>query len=183
MARPSRPELVQIKIRAKDELRSALQAAADAKGTSLNSEIIDRLERSLENETKVEGIFVSPVTAAVAKMMAAVMHEAGRAAGFAATFTIEESVDWFRNAFAFDQAAKAANRVIEALRPEGAIKQPPIPAQFKELGVGLANTVLEEAVTGKSVLANGQDRAEMLHRELGPLAETIRKNLRKGKGR
>src|SRR4051794_30944901 len=95
MAKPPQSELVQIKLRAKEDLRAALQAAADAKGTSLNGEIVDRLQRSLEGEASIDNVFDSPLTAAIAKLIASAMHEAGRYAGFAATGTTEGATDWF----------------------------------------------------------------------------------------
>ena len=168
----------QVKVRLTDNLRAVVQAAAASRGVSMNSEIVERLQRSLERETGSGDVFDNPLTAAIAKLIAAAMHETGRAAGFAATSSLEGSVDWFANPYAYDQAVRAANRVLEMLRPEGEIKPPSGHPYHDVLGVGFANTILEDAATGHSRTVNSLQRAQALHRELEPLVETIRKNLR-----
>ena len=76
MAKPPQSDLVQIKFRARDELRAQLQAAADSKQTSVNAEIIDRLQRSFERDVSLEEALHSPVTVTIAKLILLAMYMA-----------------------------------------------------------------------------------------------------------
>jgi hypothetical protein len=184
MAKRAASDTVQISVRAKETLRAQLERAAKEHGVSMNAEIIKRLQDSFERQTSADDAFDAPVTAAIAKLIASAMHEAGRFAGFAATGTIEGATDWFTVPYGFAQAEQAATRVLEMLRPEGEPKPPDsltrsLPDHHQVMGAGFANSVLEDAATGKSRTANTGPRAAMLHRELGPLADTIQANLKR----
>ena len=52
MPAPKRKQtaVVQLKVRMREPLRAKLESAAAKKGTSINSEVVDRLERSFERQ-------------------------------------------------------------------------------------------------------------------------------------
>ena len=50
MAARSRSDTIQLKVRMKEPLRAEIEAAAKAKGVSLNAEIVERLQRASQGE-------------------------------------------------------------------------------------------------------------------------------------
>jgi hypothetical protein len=66
---------------------------------------------------------------------------------------------------------QAVARVLAALRPAGEVKAPEhLPTYFAELGAGFANSMLEEAGSGRSrtMAPQAQQRAASLHRDASP---------------
>jgi len=182
MAQSDDPDFVQIRIRTKTSLHARLEKAADERGVSMNSEIVDRLERSFEIDRIIGGPIVEDrQVLAIAKMIAAVMHDSGRHAAFTATRTIEGTARWYDNAFAYDQAVLAANVILEAFRPAGSVDAPRLKDQddndlsafFKQLGPGFARGLLEEVARGASRTGDRIERIAILRDELGALRDRI----------
>ena len=74
MAERSRSNTIQLKARMKEPLRAALEAAAEAKGVSLNAEMVYRLEQSFEEEREFYAPFGKLETFLVARLLAIAIH-------------------------------------------------------------------------------------------------------------
>lgn len=109
-------EKVFVRTRLPEPLRAALEAEAHSRGSSVNNEIVRRLERSFAQEW-YDGLIGGPMTAVITQVIARVFHEVGTAAGFLAKRTTGEN--WLANAYAFDQAVKGVVAALETLRPAG----------------------------------------------------------------
>jgi Arc-like DNA binding domain len=112
----------QVKVRLKEPLRAALEEAARKRGISMNAEVISRLERSFEQDQRLQDVFGSAELFRLAQTLALVMEDTRRLAGFGG----DCDTRWLRHPFAYDQAVKAVNVILEALRPSGEIVQPRI---------------------------------------------------------
>ncbi|WLA62382.1 toxin-antitoxin system HicB family antitoxin [Bradyrhizobium diazoefficiens] len=181
---------IQIGLRVPDELHEALYAAAKRRGVSVNKEITDRLLKTFDEDLVMSTGQESSAFYAVLRVAAAAMHLAGlnTAAITSALVNPDALKTWMEYPFAYDQAVKAAATVFEALRPSGEITAPPATADFAKLiGVGVANSILEEAASGEARNNNPGSiaRAKKLNRDLGPLANRIQhfNHLKPRKGR
>jgi hypothetical protein len=88
------------------------------------------------------------------RALAGVMDKAGRTAA-----TLSGAPDWLTDPYCYDQALKAAQRVLEALRPPGEVRQPTFDkAQVVEAVPGLIARMLDSIGTGiaETALATGQ---------------------------
>ena len=74
MAKRDRTAIVQLKVRMREPLRAHLEKAAAARGISLNSEIVDRLERSADRLGLLEEILVLAYGAAGTLMAGMHVH-------------------------------------------------------------------------------------------------------------
>jgi hypothetical protein len=166
-------DTVQISVRTKEPLRLQLEAAAKTRGVSMNTEIVDRLQRSFENDRRLEEIFGSREVYGVMRIIAAAIHETGLSAGFYSTSSIEGAKGWLRNPWAYDQAVQAATRVLEVLRPAGDVMPPEEQEHMRNLGRGFANGILNEIARGEARVPTNSARTDELRRELGPLAERL----------
>lgn len=113
---------VDVKIRMKEPLRAAIERAAKRRGVSMNSEMTDRLERSLRDEAWAVHAFEARYgkrLAGMIEILARAMDETGRHVGFWATGTLDGATNWFDVPYAFDQATKAAIAILDALKPPG----------------------------------------------------------------
>jgi hypothetical protein len=116
--------LAQLKLRVPEGLRKQIQDAADARGVSVNAEVIFRLQASLERDATVGGLLDDPTATALGEVVAAAMMEAGRFAGYLATNSPQGGQRWADNPYAYEQAVQAAHHVLDALRPEGKVVPP-----------------------------------------------------------
>jgi Arc-like DNA binding dprotein len=176
---------IQINLRVDDSLRAKLASAAERRGVSMNREINDRLERSLDQDAAFE----NAALLAILRVVAASMHETGQHAGFYATAKLEAAQNWLDNAYAYDQAVRSATKLLEAMRPDGDASPPKrIPAMvvgdkipdfgdtFAQLGDGLANTIIEEIAMGRSRSSDNEARPARLREGLGErILERIKK--------
>jgi hypothetical protein len=159
--------------RSRAALHQKLGMAAKASGRSISEEIEYRLERSFENERRVYEVFGDRDVYGIMRVIGAAIHEAGSAAGFYATHSLDGAAGWLRQPWAYDQAVKAAMRVFDALRPEGD-PSPPEQLEHQNLGRGFASGILNEIARGKArITPDNVARTEELRRELGPLAERL----------
>lgn len=163
-------------LRVTADLKSRLEQAAEASGRSQSQEAELRLERSFEKEDllpEVLSLAYGRPMAGILMLLGRAMHDAGSSSGFASTFTLEGSLNWFDDPYAFDQAAQAASRVIEFLRPQGDIVEPKNHPYAADLGVGFANGVLG-AVTNEDSQGSLEKDLAPARPLLGPLVNRIR---------
>jgi hypothetical protein len=170
MARRAKSDTIQLKVRMKEPLRAQLELAAKAHGVSLNSEIVDRLERS---ERQIEDVFGGRDVYGIMRVIAAAIHETGSTAGFFTTGSLDGARGWLRNPWAYDQAVQAALRVFEALKPDGDPSPPKDQKHMENLGRGFASGILNEIARGEARTSQTAARTEELRGELGPLAERL----------
>jgi len=120
MSRKSTPKPIQTNFRTSDTMRDRLQAAADARGISVNKEINDRLEWSFDDSRRADLIFQNQRLYGILKVIAVAMDTAGTSVN-AMQSTLAGSADktdWPDNPQAFRQAAQAAMRIFEIMTPE-----------------------------------------------------------------
>jgi hypothetical protein len=100
-------------------------------------------------------------------LVGAVMQEAGSAATFYSTLMTGETSPWTDDAYAYDQAVRAASRVLAAFRP-------PVEATAagpEDFGVWVADRIMNEVGTGEPVSPKSAQRTEVLRRGLGELVD------------
>jgi hypothetical protein len=167
---------IQIGLRVSEELREKIQAAANARGVFVNKEITDRLEKSFSEEMTVSSADGESDLYSILRVVVAAMEVAGPMAAIMSTLNMEANRTWIDNSIAYDQALRAAVKVLEELRPRTATKpHASMSDSVKSLGIEIAVGMLEEAATGMT-RTNGPSeitRARKLHADLGPLAERI----------
>ncbi|TSE03754.1 hypothetical protein C1D09_025355 [Mesorhizobium intechi] len=188
---PEPGERVHLGFRVTPDMKARVESAASDSGRSISQEAEYRLERSFERADLLADVLSTtfgPELGGVLMMIGSAMRDVGGQAGFAGTFTLEGAQQWFDNPYAFDQAVAAANRIFEALRPEG---EPKAPEHFEALteinpalagiaehfGAGFANAVIE-AVVGEGRTARLQKDGATIAGMLGPIAERLRKGKR-----
>ena len=120
MAKARKTVRPQVGLRVLEEMRQRLEDAAASNGRSINSEIVSRLEQSFESENRFGG----PGLIEMIDTMATVMRQAGELSGYYETSELKKQGKWMSLPFAFDQAAQAANAVLEIHRPPGKIVVP-----------------------------------------------------------
>jgi hypothetical protein len=120
MAPRKKTAKAQVPLRVLEPLRAQLSKAAKAHGVSMNAEITRRLERSLERDDWLGGQRV----AALVEAIGTAMRVTGENAAFIATGRPREDGAWLDQPYAFDQAVKAAQAILEQFRPMGEIVIP-----------------------------------------------------------
>ena len=177
MAKRTSPPLdvVPLTLRLTPNLRDRLEAAAKEHGTSVNAEIANRLRRSLDDDRRVSNLLETRVGVGIAKLLATVISEVGKIAGFQANYSVRGAVEWHNNPYAFDFAVRAANVALDAMRPPGKIEEPKWSvgvsrAHRLEIERGLAREILREVVAGSLRYGDGtEDRFEDTRADLGEL--------------
>jgi len=173
MARP-KTDNVDIKLRAPTDLLPELQQAAARRGVSVNAEIVARLKQSLEADRHADDVLRNSVLRGIARTVTTAMNETGRMAAFHTTGTVEGSLAWYDDPYAYSQAREAADAVLTALAPKGKAVPPRVAQKvFENLGRGFANGMLEEIKSGEPLTSRTGDRAAGLRRDLGHLANRI----------
>jgi hypothetical protein len=162
-------------VRVTPKRKREIEAAATKSGRSLSQEAELRIERSFEREDLfIEALMLQygPCLAAILLLIGDGMHAAGTSAGFISNRTLEGSQDWLNNPYAFDQAARLANTILEAFRPQGIATAPD--HALDGLGEGMANTLLDEAASGLWRTSDRKERAATIHKLLGDLVQRIK---------
>jgi hypothetical protein len=139
----------QLKLRVGRELREYLEAAASARGVSLNREITDRLERSREDESLFEEEMGGKEMAGIIEIVGRTMSQIGSVIGSLDPVARERG--WLRSPYAFDQAVRGACEVLEAFRPTGG-EMPDLSGVpwMERAGQGIARSVLRAVTAGRS---------------------------------
>jgi Arc-like DNA binding domain len=168
---------IQIGLRVPEELRGKLDAEASRRGVSLNKEITDRLEKSLDEGMRFSWPWSDDggernELNAILHVVASAMEMAGGMAAMMSTFNMDARTVWISNSVAYDQALKAALKVLEELRPRTATApHPSMSDNVETVGIKSATSILEEAASGLSRMDNA--RAQKLHAGLKTLVERI----------
>lgn len=126
--RPSLPDEKRkrnnVTIRMTDALKTSLEISADDQGRSLSEEIESRLEASIKNVREAEellgGSYVFGILMIIGR---AIQHTGGMINNFK-TGASTDSPEWLGDPYAYDQAVKAVDQVLEAFRPDGEIAPP-----------------------------------------------------------
>jgi hypothetical protein len=180
MGRPTKkPEpgtRVSLGLKVTPEIKHKIDEAARASGRTQSQEAELRLERAFEHDRLLPDVLETAFgrqLAGVLLMLGTAMKQAGEISTIASFgFGMQ---NWFDVSYAFDQAARSANQILQALRPAGDLVAPQY--SFAEnCGAGSANAILEEAASGKSRLMTpeDQDRAARMHKMIGTLADRIK---------
>jgi hypothetical protein len=120
MAKRGKSVRAQMPLRIPEALRARIERAAKKTGNSMNAEILERLEGSFSIEDRLGG----PVLMDLIETVASVMKSTGQIAGFHETGKLTNQGQWLVLPYAFDQATKAANAILEHHRPPGEIVVP-----------------------------------------------------------
>lgn len=194
--RPKDGKRYPLNMRTTFDVRQRLETEAAASGRSLTQEAEMRIERSfLDQKNSLEALDLTfgRDLAGILHILGEAMKLSGQQAAFLATRTLDGSQNWLENAYAFAQVRNAALSVIDRLKPVG----DPTPPQIAEplvtvsvgspppggwpkldpacLGVSLADQILDEAASGRTLMVGGDDRALRLHRAAGHIFQR-RKN-------
>ena len=172
------------------DIKGRLENAARASGRTQSQEAEVRLERSFDHQEllpQVLELTYGRQLAAVLLMLGQVMKTAGESAAFSETvhpgssFRPEGVRKWFDSPYGYDQAVRAAVRILDALRPRGNSEMPKdmrhgqldLAYVEEHLGERVANGLLEEAAYGRS-RANSQEGARIYHKMLGRLTKRLK---------
>lgn len=181
--------------RLRPDTKGALEEAARASGRSLSQEVERRLRRSFEEDEKIERLFGGRQTFAMLQTLATALKTMGVHAAFVRSRVLPEGEGWLSDPYAFDQAVRAANTILEAFRPPG---DPTPPFQnlnaqdedstervrfvYANLGAAFANGVLDEVAKADgdwplpgSTPSHHYRDAPQIKGNLGPLAERLKK--------
>jgi hypothetical protein len=105
---------VGLTLRLREGLRRRLEQSAAAREVSLNHEVNRRIEESFEHEARVEAVFGSEETYALARAIGSVIE---------AVASPGEPGAWRRDPVRFDTAVRAVNAVLESCRPSAAMRE------------------------------------------------------------
>jgi hypothetical protein len=188
---------VDLKVRMKEPLRARLEAAARAKGVSLNAEAVDRLGRSFDREDLLPEVLALPFgkpLAGILLLLGKMMDTAGRDATFYAAWPDVADArpsSWFNSAYAFGDAVQAAITALERLRPTAGASlaevEGRIPRGVRAKHAGdrdeIIDGTLRDAANGKSANRfEGPITAALLHELLGEdLSNRIKQSTPKGR--
>jgi hypothetical protein len=141
MARRKATELRPLMTRLPEGLRSRLEREAARNDRSMNSEIIERLQRTFEQKEEIETIYGNEQLFQLMKIVASTMHLTGQFVGVG----VHKS-EWMKDPVAYAEAVKAATRVLENLRPPGEARRP----SYLREGTGekIAQLVLDKIAEG-----------------------------------
>lgn len=182
MPKRSTDAYARLSLRIKEPLRARCEESAHRRGVSMNTEIADRLERSFDTDQTIEAVFGSREIFAMMRMMASVLEPVGRSAG--TVLQLPEGSHWLEDPFAYDQAVKAMNRVLDVMRPEGeatprarqfgtAESPGPDLAPLARVIGGAAANGLFEALAGRPLTPEMAKLADDVHRDLGSMADRV----------
>jgi hypothetical protein len=114
-----------VTLRMREEVRTALQREADARGRSLSEEIENRLEASLsQRQSAIEaldlvyGQRLNDLLLTMGRVIKKVVE-------YRPFYRPSSDADWLDSPWKFDELVKAANVLLERLRPPGEIAPPP----------------------------------------------------------
>ncbi|MCJ2108176.1 hypothetical protein MKK70_22965 [Methylobacterium sp. E-041] len=166
-------DTVQLKLRLKEPDRSALEKSAQERGVSLNTEIVDRLRRSFDEERSISDLFGNRRDFAFMKFVYATIENIVNLK--------KPDADWREDPYRFDQIFKAVVAIFEAIRPKGKLPNDPEEALDyggQHRGVGAAYMALQEIMQADPNISFGESghrlRTSILANDLGKLAQDAR---------
>jgi hypothetical protein len=160
--------------RTSDKIRDRLLAAAKAKGVSVNQEINERIEASFDSPDVTEKAFANRGLYGLLRMVAVAMQISGRQAmTFKNSGDSDAADDWLSDPYAYDQAAGAAWKLLDACRPEGTPNPPTNAADpaWNSLYASVGRNIAENILSEIALCAPG-GRGEILGRDLAPTTMT-----------
>ena len=142
--RKSEPgERVHLGFRVTPEMKRRVEDAAHGSGRSISQEAELRLERSFEQQRLLPEVLELAYGTELAGLLIAVAEAMNEAQLAGQIMSLEDHPKWSDDPFSFDTVAVAAQAVLhalfEAMRPAGAIRNPPDSAK---LGQAMADRVL-----------------------------------------
>jgi hypothetical protein len=172
-----------VTIRMRDELKAKVEQSADAHQRSISQEIERHLERSFDQDQRLEDVFGSADLFGLLRVVGAAMDVAGKSAAFMATRSPEASRGWIDHPDAYDQALQAAVDVLQRLRPPGKVELPdrrppahhPKPPGYRDMVTGREVTEEEFYRIGKERMAKDKPAVRLASRQLD--SEATRANL------
>jgi hypothetical protein len=111
---------VSLGLKVTPEIKAKLDEAARHSGRTQSQEAELRLTESFRDQEIIErtlALAYGEQLTAIVLTLATVLKEGGPTWGFFSTS--EASKDWLADPYAFDQAARAIDRILDAMRPEG----------------------------------------------------------------
>jgi hypothetical protein len=123
MVRRAKSETVQLKVRMKEPLRAMLEKAADERGISMNTEAVDRLQRTFQNQKVLQealDLSFGPQISGILMIIGDVMRATAQTASFAKSGN-PSLEDWLEDPAIFDEVAKEVAVVFAQHRPGGGI--------------------------------------------------------------
>ncbi len=155
MAQRKKTATVQLKLRMKETLRARIEKTAKAGKVSMNTEILQRLERSFETENRFGG----PRATALVEVMGQAMMAAG-IGGYFEFGKMGHEREWLDFRVPFDRAVAAARKILEHNRPEVDRLIPP-------------RKVVEVVEQGDAEIASPQNLNEKIHRAYADLGALL----------
>ncbi len=144
MAKTKKQGAGQYPLRLPDGLRSRIEKSAKGRNVSINAEILGRLERSFEIEDRLGG----PKVAKLVSTIGIVMGSTGeRTATFLDGSKTYDQGEWLAVPYAFDQARRAANAILDYHEPKGPIVEPKISPDLMPAVARTAKINLKDATT------------------------------------
>jgi hypothetical protein len=163
-------ELMQVSFRTREPLRDALESAAKARGVSMNTEMNERLMRSFEDEVKLETEFARVQLYAILRVVANTMDLAGGSTAMMSNMLTRAAKNWVDNPFAYDQAVKAANYILDQFRPPGDIAEAtPNSTQIQSMGEEFAKGAVESLLEEETTVIGDTQIPPRSRRDLGHL--------------
>jgi hypothetical protein len=170
MAPRQKADLMQVSFRTREPLRAALESAAQARGVSMNTEMNERLMRSFEDEVKLETEFARVQLYAILRVVANTMDLAGSSTAMMSNMLTGATKNWVDNPFAYDQAVKAANYILEQFRPPGDIAEAaPNSTQIQNMGEEFAKGAVESLIEEEPTVIGDTQIPPRSRRDLGHL--------------
>jgi hypothetical protein len=160
-ARAARAE---VKLRLDKDLKDVLEAAAERRGTSLNAEIVARLESSRRPTASGYEHLLGGESEAFCQAFALALKYVSEMTG--AFEPISREQGWMHSPYAFDQAARAAVALFEAFRPTGDLPDFSNTTFMNEVGMNMTGTAL------RLIAARSSPWAQSLADKLGEPLET-----------
>jgi len=184
--RPTAGVRVSLGLKVTPQIKERLDGAARSNGRTQSQEAEVRLERSFDREDLLsQGLSLAygRELAGLLLLLASALEATGRlahtlaegnrahAAGTRRTAIPARRGDWLDDPYAFDQAARAALRILEAARPRSDGRGSPA-APDDAFGEASANSLLM-AVRGQLESHLTRDEVDRVRALLGPLAERL----------
>lgn len=145
------------------ETRAALEAAAAENGRPLSREVEDRLRRSFEEDRSIVEQLGGRKVFALMRFVAAALIPVGETTYFMKHLRDGSDGAWLSDPYAFDQAVKAVNEVLEERRPAGDPTIPPYFASSPEHDADFEKTL---AAIRKALKSIGADAAQKIISEV-----------------
>jgi hypothetical protein len=179
-------ERVPLGLRVTPDLKKSLDAAAGRSGRSQSQEAEFRLEQSFDAERtvlEVLDLLYGTELAGLILAMGEAIRDTGKIAALVEDGSLEASNNWLSNAYAFEQATRAALCILRSAAPDGST-EPPGKASFKiaghnvawgknvgeRFGKDVATGIIREIVGEKASPPDSRDRAKRLGKLMaGPM--------------